>query len=172
MTGALDRLAQVDLRLVLLEVATANEHGSVHGLNRRPAFRIVIFNGDICLVSGIDKTELGATALLFDQCGRCCNVLIVLHLGKVPGCIWEKFRSSPICAQSRFHFSFTWLQFGLQNNVRTAAIDILFVLGTLHLGAGCYLSTYLGLLASSTSPIFSGSLSQRCFELTLTHLNS
>ena len=53
-----------------------------------------------------------------------------------------------------FNFSFTWLQFGLQNNA-LAAIDILLVLGTL-IWALVAIYPYLGWLALINIPYLLG----------------
>jgi translocator protein len=61
-------------------------------------------------------------------------VLIAISFGKVLLLAWEKKISFivllPFILNLIFNFSFTYLQFGLKNNL-LAAVDILLVLGTL-----------------------------------------
>ena len=68
-----------------------------------------------------------------------------------------------------FNLSFTWLQFGLQNNT-LAAFDILFVLGTLIWGM-LAIYPYLGWVALINIPYLLWVAFATVLQLTTTYLN-
>jgi len=81
------------------------------------------------------KPSWAPPAYLFGPVWTFLYAIIAISFGKVFYRAFIKKDISriialPFALNLVFNFSFTWLQFGLQNNI-LAAIDVLFVLGTL-----------------------------------------
>ncbi len=73
-------------------------------------------------------------AWIFGPVWSVLYILIVISFGKVFLMLWQKqitwIVALPFILNLIFNLSFTWIQFGLKNNV-FAAVDILLVLATL-----------------------------------------
>lgn len=73
-------------------------------------------------------------AWIFGPVWSVLYILIVISFGKVFLMLWQKqitwIVALPFALNLIFNLSFTWIQFGLKNNV-FAAVDILLVLATL-----------------------------------------
>ncbi len=73
-------------------------------------------------------------AWIFGPVWSVLYILIAISLGKVFLMLWQKqitwIIALPFILNLIFNFSFTWIQFGLKNNI-LASVDILLVLATL-----------------------------------------
>ena len=80
------------------------------------------------------KPDWAPPSWLFGPVWSVLYVLIAVSFGKVFWMAWQKqipaIVALPFVLNLVFNFSFTWLQFGLQNNY-LAALDVILVLATL-----------------------------------------
>ncbi|MDP3965478.1 MAG: TspO/MBR family protein [bacterium] len=80
------------------------------------------------------KPDWAPPSWLFGPVWSVLYVLIAVSFGKVFWMAWQKqipaLVAVPFVLNLVFNFSFTWLQFGLQNNY-LAALDVILVLATL-----------------------------------------
>ena len=83
---------------------------------------------------GLIKPDWSPPSWLFGPVWSVLYVLIAVSFGKVFWMAWQKQIPAtvavPFALNLIFNFSFTWLQFGLQNNY-LAALDVILVLATL-----------------------------------------
>ena len=119
------------------------------------------------------KPSWAPPAVIFGPVWAVLYVLIAISFGKV---FWMAARGEipliialPFALNLVFNFSFTWLQFGLQNNT-LAAFDILFVLGTL-IWAMVAIYPYLGWLALINIPYLLWATFATVLQLTIAYLN-
>ena len=119
------------------------------------------------------KPSWAPPAVIFGPVWAVLYVLIAISFGKVFWmAAWGEIPliiALPFVLNLVFNFSFTWLQFGLQNNA-LAAIDILLVLGTL-IWALVAIYPYLGWLALINIPYLLWVVFATVLQLTITYLN-
>lgn len=119
------------------------------------------------------KPSWSPPAWIFGPVWTFLYVLIAISFGKV---FWMFFKKQipflvvlPFILNFIFNFSFTPLQFGLKNNL-LAAIDIIFVLGTL-IWAMVAIWPYARWIAYMQIPYLSWVLFATFLQLTITFLN-
>jgi translocator protein len=100
-------------------------------------------------------------------------IIIAVSFGKVLWMVWKKelpaLAALPFILNLIFNFSFTWIQFGLQNN-ELAALDILLVLATL-IWAMAYIHPYVRWIAYAQIPYFLWVSFATILQLSITVLN-
>src|SRR3989338_10063404 len=120
------------------------------------------------------KPSWAPPAFMFGQVWAVLYILIAISFGKVFWMVaWGEIPliiALPFVLNLIFNLSFTWLQFGLQNNT-LAAFDILFVLGTLIWGM-LAIYPYLGWVALINIPYLLWVAFATVLQLTITYLNS
>ena len=119
------------------------------------------------------KPSWAPPAFIFGPVWAVLYILIAISFGKVFWMVaWGEIPliiALPFVLNLIFNLSFTWLQFGLQNNT-LAAFDILFVLGTLIWGM-LAIYPYLGWVALINIPYLLWVAFATVLQLTTTYLN-
>jgi len=123
--------------------------------------------------SQLKKPSWAPPARLFAPVWIVLYILIVISFGKVFWLAWQNqlgfMIASPFILNLIFNLAFTPIQFGLRNNF-LAAIDILFVLGTL-VWAMAAIYPYANWIAIIQIPYLLWVLFAAVLQLTVTYLN-
>ncbi|MBU0999001.1 tryptophan-rich sensory protein [Patescibacteria group bacterium] len=123
--------------------------------------------------SQLIKPTWAPPSWLFGPVWSVLYVLIAVSFGKVFWSVWQKqipfIIALPFVLNLFFNFIFTYIQFGLKNNF-LAALDILFVLGTL-IWAMIVIYPYLKWVTYIQIPYLLWVMFATILQLTITYLN-